>query len=230
MIKIIVPALILLLSGCNETNHTNYDGKKLLKEKCSACHNLDMPPKTSKDEKAPPMMAVSFHVFDFVKPVDESERKIKAVEFVIDYVENPSIEKSFCDKESLKRYGLMPSQKDKINEDETRAIANYMFEYFTPKNLSKIQKDIAKFNALPKGERLALKHKCFGCHRVDKKIVGPSFQDIAKRYKNKSKNIKDSIKNGSKGKWKESSKAIMPKFKNIDDKELNSITKWIVNR
>jgi cytochrome c len=32
--------------------------------------------------------------------------------------------------------------------------------------------------------RLAKEHKCNLCHLIDKKIVGPSFRDVAQRYRN----------------------------------------------
>ena len=39
--------------------------------------------------------------------------------------------------------------------------------------------------ALPAGadEALAKKHNCLACHQVDKKVIGPSYRDIAKKYK-----------------------------------------------
>ena len=32
-------------------------------------------------------------------------------------------------------------------------------------------------------DELAKKHACFACHTLDKKMVGPSFKDIAAKYK-----------------------------------------------
>ncbi len=66
------------------------------------------------------------------------------------------------------------------------------------------------------------------CHRKNKNIVGPSFKNIAKRYKNNINIIKTSIKKGSKAKWK-NTKAIMPSFNNISNKDLNQISQWILN-
>ena len=31
-------------------------------------------------------------------------------------------------------------------------------------------------------EELAKKHNCLACHTVDKKVVGPSYKEIAKKY------------------------------------------------
>ena len=225
---VLVLLTLVLFSACGEKTDTKtYDGKKLIKTKCASCHNLDMPPKTSKDELAPPMMAVAFHVRSFVSPSNESERVSTAVTFVVDYVQNPSFEKSFCDKESLKRYGLMPSQKENVKSAEIKAIAKYMFKHFNQENLTKILKEKAAFDALPKGEKLALKYKCIGCHKINVDTVGPSRISIAKRYKDDEESIKSSIRNGSKEKW---SRGVMPAFKQLSADELQTLSEWILEQ
>lgn len=224
--KIVLLFLLIFFSACSEKKTAKvYDAKKLIETKCASCHNLDMPPTLSKDELAPPMMAVSFHVKSFVQPSNESQRVSKAVEFVVDYVREPSVEKSFCDKESLKRYSLMPSQKDNVTTDEAKAIASYMFKHFTQDNLTKIQEEKAAFNALPKGKRLAIKYKCLGCHKTNVDTVGPSLVSIAKRYKRDEKSIKLSISNGSTNKWK---RGVMPAFKQLSEDELQTLSEWIL--
>ena len=122
----------------------------------------------------------------------------------------------------------MPSQKEKVSQDELQAIATYMFNHYTQENLSKIQKNIAEFNALTPGEKLALKHKCLGCHKVNKKIVGPSFVAIAKKYKDSKVKIIKSIENGSKNSWESSNGAVMPAFKKISKEELETLSDWIL--
>ncbi|MDD5149305.1 MAG: c-type cytochrome [Flavobacterium sp.] len=39
------------------------------------------------------------------------------------------------------------------------------------------------------GEKLIAKSDCIGCHNKDKKIVGPAYLDIAKKYPSNNKNI-----------------------------------------
>jgi len=227
-IKTLLTLGLIIFSGCNDNSAASkLDGKKLLEQKCTSCHNIDLPPKTYENEVAPPMMAVAFHIVGFTKVNVESQRIPKAIEFVKDYVVNPAASKSFCDKESLKSYGVMPSQKGKVTQDELQAIATYMFEHFTQKNLDIAQANINRLNAMPKGERIAIKNNCLGCHKRDKKIIGPSFHDIALKYKNNTQAIQNSIQNGSKGKWKDSHGALMPAFKNISQDDLNTLAQWI---
>ena len=226
---VLATALVFMVAGCDTKQKPKLDGKKLIEQKCSRCHNLDLPPKTYADEKAPPMMAVTFHIRDFIKAPNASEKIPKAIAFIKDYVIHPSASKSFCDKQSLKTYGVMPSQKGKVTQDELEAIATYMFEHFTMQNLNDAQNLQNKLNAMPKGERLAMKNNCFSCHKVDKKIVGPAFSTIADKEGNTLSVLMHSIKNGSAKKYASSKGAIMPAFKKINDADVKTIAQWILS-
>jgi len=219
-------------SGCqDEKSHIKLDGKKLLEKKCSQCHNLDLPPKTFEDEKAPPMMAVAFHIKDFIKATNESEKIPKGIEFIKDYVINPSVEKSFCDKKSLQTYGVMPSQKGNVTQDELEAIAKYMFKHYTVKNLTQAQKIENELRKMDPAELLARKQSCLGCHKKDKDLVGPSFAKIAKRYKDDTQHIENSIKNGSSKHWKGYHGVVMPKFENkTSQQDREILAKWILKQ
>jgi cytochrome c len=48
---------------------------------------------------------------------------------------------------------------------------------------------------------LMQKNSCTACHAVDKKLVGPSFQDIAKKHAGKADYLAEKIKAGSTGVW-----------------------------
>lgn len=54
------------------------------------------------------------------------------------------------------------------------------------------------------GEVLIKKEDCATCHKIDKKVVGPSYLDIAKKYPMNDKNIKylsEKITKGGSGVW-----------------------------
>lgn len=54
------------------------------------------------------------------------------------------------------------------------------------------------------GEKLISKMDCIGCHKLDKKLVGPAYLDIAKKYPLNDKNINylsDKIIKGGSGVW-----------------------------
>ncbi len=54
------------------------------------------------------------------------------------------------------------------------------------------------------GELLIAKSDCVGCHQPQERLIGPSYQEIATKYKPTPENIKqlaDKIVNGGKGVW-----------------------------
>ncbi|MFV8360724.1 c-type cytochrome [Flavobacterium sp. LS1P3] len=54
------------------------------------------------------------------------------------------------------------------------------------------------------GEKLIAKSDCIGCHKLDKKLIGPSYLDIAKKYPSNDKNIaylSGKIIKGGSGVW-----------------------------
>ncbi|MDR2710614.1 MAG: c-type cytochrome [Burkholderiales bacterium] len=54
------------------------------------------------------------------------------------------------------------------------------------------------------GEELTAKHKCTSCHKLDKKSIGPSYQDIAKKYAGNAgaaAQATEHVKKGSRGVW-----------------------------
>lgn len=69
---------------------------------------------------------------------------------------------------------------------------------------------IATLAALPLGSAhaagsdLAEKYGCMGCHKVEKKGMGPAFKDIAAKYKGDAAapgKLLTSVKSGSTGTW-----------------------------
>ena len=215
----------LLFAGCGGgSKQSNLDGSLLVEQKCASCHNLDMPPKTSEDEKAPPLFTVTVHLKDWIKVNNPSELKAKFVEFVVDYALNPSRDKSYCDKKSLDSYGLMPSLKGKVSEDELRAIASYIFDRYDQKYLLDIMKEKARIASLPPAEQVLETQDCKACHINGK--AAPTFAQIGKKYANNIDAIKNSIANGSKGKW---SGFVLPmKAYKLPQKQLDGIAEWII--
>ncbi|MDQ1325907.1 MAG: hypothetical protein QG567_16 [Campylobacterota bacterium] len=218
--------MVLILTGCGDkAQETHYNGAALLEKKCGICHNLKMPPDTYEDEKAPPMMAVVFHLKDFMKIKDNEDKAKKFIPFIQDYTLEPSREKSYCDEASLDAYGLMPSQKGNVTEDELKAIAEYIFTFYDQEKYLKEMQEKAAFYALPKGEQLVRKSGCLNCHDIQKAKVGPSFAMIANKG---AEEIIDVIQNGSQGKWEGFHNMLMPAFKNkFTQDELRILQEWI---
>lgn len=218
--------IAMILSGCDEkAQEEHYNGAALLKNKCGICHNLKMPPDTYEDEKAPPMMAVVFHLKDFMKIKDDKDKAEKFIPFIQDYTLEPSREKSYCDEASLDTYGLMPSLKGSVTEDELKAIAEYIYNFYDQEKYLKEMQAKAAFYALPKGEQLVRKRGCLNCHDIQKAKVGPSFAMMSDKDPEEIINV---IQNGSQGKWEGFRNMLMPPFKNkFTQDELRILQEWI---
>jgi cytochrome c len=75
---------------------------------------------------------------------------------------------------------------------------------------------------------LARKYACAACHAVDKKMVGPSYQDIAKKYsgqKDAAAQLADSIRKGGVGKW---GPVPMPAQPAPSDAEIKTLAEWVL--
>lgn len=78
-------------------------------------------------------------------------------------------------------------------------------------------------------QQLAQSKACMSCHQVAKKVVGPAFQDVAKKYKGDAKaeeHIVGVIKNGSKGVW---GAVPMAKQPQVNDADAATLAKWIMS-
>ncbi|NWG30120.1 MAG: c-type cytochrome [Rhodocyclaceae bacterium] len=75
---------------------------------------------------------------------------------------------------------------------------------------------------------LAKKSNCMSCHMVDKKLVGPAYQDVAKKYagdKDAVKKLTEKVKKGGKGVWGE---VPMPPNSAVKDADIETLVKWIL--
>ena len=76
-------------------------------------------------------------------------------------------------------------------------------------------------------EALAKKHNCLACHTVDKKLVGPSYKEIAKKYKgqNVAAKLQEKVKKGGQGAW---GPVPMPPNPAVPDADLKTLVDWIL--
>ena len=79
-----------------------------------------------------------------------------------------------------------------------------------------------------KAFRVAKQNACLGCHAVNKKIVGPSFEAVAKKYQadpNAQAFLKNKIAKGGAGSW---GVVPMPANAKLSDADLSLLTSWIL--
>jgi cytochrome c len=75
---------------------------------------------------------------------------------------------------------------------------------------------------------LAKKNACTACHAVDKKLVGPAYQEVAKKYagqKDAEVSLATSIKAGGSGKW---GPVPMPAQAALSDADAKTLAAWIL--
>lgn len=78
-------------------------------------------------------------------------------------------------------------------------------------------------------QALAQKNACMSCHGVDKKIVGPAFKDVAKKYagdKTAEAKLIAKVKAGGKGVWGE---IPMPPNPQVNDADMKKIVAWMLS-
>lgn len=77
---------------------------------------------------------------------------------------------------------------------------------------------------------LAKSKSCLQCHAMDKKLVGPSFSDIQKKYENDPKavdRLTQKVLKGGSGVW---GPIPMPENKQVSEKEAEELVKWILKK
>lgn len=77
-------------------------------------------------------------------------------------------------------------------------------------------------------EELARKSACTACHSVDKKLVGPSYKEIAKKYsgdKGAEAKLAEKVKKGGSGVW---GPVPMPPNATLKDEDAKTLVKWIL--
>ena len=75
--------------------------------------------------------------------------------------------------------------------------------------------------------QLLTKYNCQACHSVDKKVVGPSYKEVAAKYAGDSTalaKLEQKVKNGGSGAWG----AIPMPPNNVPDADLKTLVEWIL--
>ncbi|TNF62806.1 MAG: c-type cytochrome [Burkholderiales bacterium] len=79
-------------------------------------------------------------------------------------------------------------------------------------------------------EALAKSKNCMACHAVDKKLVGPSYKDIAKKYASDAKAVDmlaGKIQKGGSGVW---GPIPMPANPQVNDADAKKLAAWVLGQ
>jgi cytochrome c len=75
---------------------------------------------------------------------------------------------------------------------------------------------------------IARKNACMGCHAVDRKLVGPSFQQIAGKYKGDPQaqaRLETKVRDGGSGVW---GVLPMPSHRTMNGADIKTVVGWIL--
>lgn len=76
-------------------------------------------------------------------------------------------------------------------------------------------------------EALAKAKNCMSCHNVDKKVVGPAYKEVAKKYTAKDEAaLVEKVLKGGKGNW---GAVPMPPNASVKPEEAQKLVKWILS-
>jgi len=78
-------------------------------------------------------------------------------------------------------------------------------------------------------EALLKKHNCMACHQIDKKVVGPAYKDVAKKYKGQKDiavKLAEKVKKGGQGVW---GPVPMPPNAQVPDADIKKMVDYILS-
>ena len=78
-------------------------------------------------------------------------------------------------------------------------------------------------------QQLAKDKNCLACHALDKKLVGPSYKDIAAKYKgdkNAQAMLVKKVRDGGVGVW---GQIPMPANPQVNEQEAQALVKWVLS-
>jgi cytochrome c551/c552 len=79
-------------------------------------------------------------------------------------------------------------------------------------------------------KNLAIQQGCFNCHQVGNKMIGPSYKDVAAKYKDDPEalaKVSNQITSGGSGKW---GIIPMPPYKQLSPAEVKMLGEWVLGQ
>lgn len=120
--------LWILILGSMPLLAETMTGEVLFEQKCMICHMKEKPtPQARANMLAPPAMGVMFNL----KAAFNNDKKA-TLAFMRDYIVEPSAEKAKCLPQAINRFGIMPTLKGTLTQEELNLVTEYMYDTFPP--------------------------------------------------------------------------------------------------
>ena len=135
MKKIVLASLLPLLLLANEADELKA-GQKVFDKVCSTCHVELLDKKTAlktfKTLKAPPMNEVAQQLKTniIIKDDDDDVHRAVVIAFIKDYIKYPELAKVMCNPPAVDRFGVMPSQKAILSDEEINSVSTWLYDRY----------------------------------------------------------------------------------------------------
>ena len=136
--KILLSSIVIALSTQIVSAADTRPAEQLFTKKCAMCHNINRPQNKMEKRRmvAPPLTAAMAGVvitIDAIEgPFSDKELRDESIEFIKDYLYNPTRDKTNCEDHVVNRFGMMPSLKGFISPKELDVLVPWVYDNFKP--------------------------------------------------------------------------------------------------
>ena len=232
---------------------SNQTGEEVFNKNCSECHATILGVDHDGGYENT-LLTPAPYVSDLVKKLKkETATQEKFSEFIKEYIDNPDKRKSLYGKRAIKKFGLMPSLKGAISDEEKSLLIDYLYnEKFIKEVPQKVKKEVVR--EVDPREKLFTKN-CAECHATvlgvthdggyENSFISPApyIDDLVEKLKEKTKTqekftefIKEYIENPDKRKSLYGKKAIkkfgiMPSLKGaLTQEEITELANYLYEK
>ncbi len=224
-------------------------GEELFNKNCSSCH-ANILGITNNGGYDNSYITPAPYVTDLISKLrKETQTKEKFVDFIKEYIQNPDKRKTLYGKKAIKKFGLMPSLKGVMNDEDIVKLTDFLYTYNDEKTKVEKPKEVVK--KITHEEELFNKN-CSSCHAQILGIVNnggydnsyitsaPYVTDLISKLKKETKTkekfvefIKEYIQNPDKRRTLYGKKAIkkfglMPSLKGaMSEEEISGLANFL---
>jgi cytochrome c len=117
-----------------------------------------------------------------------------------------------------------------MTDDELAVILAYLSVYYSRDPAPPPAPDPLSASGSDPVAQLLEAHACSGCHTLDKRVVGPSFREIAQRYAGDAgaaARLAAKVRSGGQGAW---GQVPMPPATGIAEPDLSKLVEWVLGQ
>ena len=117
-----------------------------------------------------------------------------------------------------------------MTDEELAVILDYLATYYSRDPAPPPSPDTLAAGGADPMQKLLDAHACSGCHGLDKRVVGPSFKEIARRYAGDAgaaARLAAKVRAGGQGAW---GQVPMPPNPGLSEHEVKTLAGWVLEQ